>query len=277
MQKLWKQLGFTFFKADRKQWKLFRSALDKVFEKRDSLNQTHKEVLSENHKQLTEICQQVLQLCKLDDSQLKTSYADFEEIKQRWQPGTELPKAKQQQSLKNFDKACQKYQTYFSGLKTRQKKLAFRDLLHGAELLSRAEEKILESDLAEISQDDLETLEGEISQLSCDEKTTTSLDSRLQSLLCPKKNQEGLNELLALALRTEIMLGIDSPDRFKQQRMQAQLERLQQGIGQAQSNIDNGDEVLKMLNRWIAIGFIDKSERIELEARRVKIFTVANI
>lgn len=277
LQKMWKDLGFTFFKADRKQWKLFRSALDKIFEKRDSLNQSHKDQLNENHQLLAEIRQQILQLCKLEDSQLKSSYEEFERIKQSWLPETELPKAKQRQSIKAFEEACQKYQTHFSGLKTRQQKLAFEDLLRGAELLSSAEEKIIESDLAAPDQDDVVRLKEKVSQLSCDEKTKTSLDSRLKLLLSPKRNQEGLDELLELALRTEITLGIGSPERFKQQRMQAQLEQLQQGMGQAESKIDNRNEVLKMFNRWVSIGFIDKTERIELEARRVKIFAAIDL
>ncbi len=277
LQKRWKALGFTFYKADRKQWKLFRSALDKIFEKRDSLNQSHKDELNNNHQKISEISQQILQLCNLKDSQLKTSYEQYETIKQNWDPETELPKTKQKQSLMAFEKACQKYQEHFSGLKKRQQKLAVEDLLLGAELLSHAEEKILDSDLAKIGQDDLDKLKNKISQLSCDEQTKANLNFRLQSLLCPKKNQTGLNELLELILKTEIMLGINSPDCFKQQRMQAQLEQLQQGMGQAQSKIDKRDEVLKMLNGWVEIGFIDKSERVKLEARRVKIFTTVDL
>lgn len=277
LQKLWKELGFTFFKADRKQWKLFRKALDKVFEKRDSLNQSHIDELNKNHQQLIEISQQIIQLCKLDDNQLKLSREDFEKIKQSWNLETELPRAKQKQSLDTFEKACQKYQEHFAGLKDRQQKSAIDDLLLGAELLCRAEEKLIDSGLTQIDQDDLENLKGKISKLSCDNQGRTSLDNRLHSLLSPQKNQAGLSQLLELALNAEIMLNLDSPDGFKQQRMQIQLEQLQQGLGQTQAKINKRDEVLKMFNRWVSIGFIDKSGRIELESRRAKIFSKADL
>jgi len=277
LQKLWKELGFTFFKADRKQWKLFRSAVDKVFEKKDSLNQSHKDELNRNLQQLVEFTQQILQLCDLEDSQLKASYETFENIKQSWSSETELPKGKQNQSLVAFEKACQKYREHFAGLKDRQQKSAMDDLLLGAELLSRAEEKLLDSGQVEIVQDDLENLKGKISTLSCDKKAKSSLNVRLKALLSPQENQAGLSQLLELTINAEIMLNLDSPDNCKQQRMQIQLEQLQQGLGQTQAKINKQDEVLKMFNRWVAIGFIHKSDRIELESRRAKIFAAVGL
>ncbi len=277
LQKLWKDLGLTFFKADRKQWKLFRSALDKVFEKRDSLNQSHKKELLENQQKLARISQQILQLCELEDRQLKTSYEQFETIKQSWRPETELPRANQKQILAAFEKACQKYQEHFSGLKGRQKKSDIEALLIGVELLFRAEEKLMDSDLAEINQDDLEQLKGKLSELSWNEQAINSLDSRLQLLLAPKKDQAGLSQLLELALNAEIMLGIDSPSDFKQQRMNIQLEQLQQGLGQSHSKVDKREEVLKMFSCWATIGFIDKHDRIALETRRAKIFAAVDL
>lgn len=274
LQKLWKEIGFTFFKADRKQWKIFRGVLDKIFEKRDSLNKSHKEELQKNLQTIAEISQKILRLCELNDHQLKSSYEEFETIKQSWQIETELPKAKQRQALLTFEKACQKYQEHFSGLKERQQKSALENLLLGAELLSDAEEKILNPDTDKI---DLEKLKEKVTELFCDNKGVTLLNTRLEKLTSEQENQTGLKRLLELAIDTEILLGIDSPKRFKQQRMQTQLEQLQQGIGQAQANVNKRQEVLNFIHSWVAIGFIGKADRLELEARRAKIFDAVGL
>jgi len=289
LQKQWKELGLTYYKADREQWKLFREAIDKIFTKRDSLKKQFKSKLLTNQKKLKELTDQIEQLCKIDDEHLKQSYQQFEELKQRWSHDTELPRASAQSLLKGFENSCTKYQQHYAGLAQRKKQSAFKSLQIGAALLNSAEEALLQGEPSKIDESDLESksaqLKNELSQLKCDENGKILLENRLSHILnssMPLKdkmmeNQSGLLQLQELVLSMEILLAIDSPVSCKEQRMTIQLEQLQKGLGASRPEIDKSKQVLKMFSTWVSIGFINQADRAELEIRKENIFAVVGL
>jgi len=289
LQKQWKELGLTYYKADQKQWKLFREAIDKVFAKRDSLKKQFQNELLNNQKKLKELTNQIYQLCKIDDEQLKQNYQQFEELKQSWAHDTELPRASAQSLLKAFENSCNKYQQHYAGLSQRIKQSALKSLRMGAALLNSAEEALLQGKPSKIDESELELkleqLKNELSQLKCDENGKTLLENRLSHVLNSSiglkdkiiENQSGLVQLQELALSMEILLAIDSPVSCKEQRMTIQLEQLQKGIGANRPEINQSKEVLKMFNSWVSVGFINQADRAELEIRREKIFAAVGL
>ncbi|MFT6732026.1 MAG: exonuclease SbcC [Polaribacter sp.] len=280
LQKQWKQLGLTFYKAEHEQWRLFRSAIDKVFAKRDSLKKQFKSDLQSNLEKLKDITNQIEELCKKDDEHLKASFEQFENLKQSWSFDTELPRSISQSLLKAFEKSCNQYRDHYAGINQRQEKLALSSFLKGVEVIRVVEEKWLQANTTTIQKSDLEQLQNELSQLRCDEKGRALLDQRFSHIKAndaPMENQTGLKQLQNLALSMEILLAIDSPESCKEQRMSIQLEQLQKGIGTSRPSTNNLKEVLKMFNTWVTIGFINQTERAELESRRIKIFTVVGL
>ena len=280
LQKQWKEIGITYYKADRDQWKLFREAIDNVFSKRDSLKKQFKNELQINQRELKELTGQIDQLCKMDDEALKQSYPQFEELKQRWGYGTELPRASAQTLLKAFENSCNQYQQHFAGLPQRIKKSSFNALLTGANLLNSAEEHILQGGSKADDELFLQTLTNKISELKCDEPSLALLKKRLADVSLSKEskeNQSGLLQLQDLALSTEILLAIESPESCKQQRMAIQLEQLQKGIGTSLAEVNKAKEVLAMFNTWVTVGFISSNERQKLETRRARIFTAVEL
>jgi len=287
LQKQWKELGLTYYKADREQWQLFRETIDKVFAKRNSLKKQFKNDLLTNQKKLKELTNQIEQLCKIDDEHLKQSYQQFEELKQSWSHDTELPRASAQSLLRGFENSCNKYQQHYTGLGQRIKQSAFRSLRIGAALLNSAEEALLQRKSSKIDESDfeLEQLKNELSQLKCDENGKILLENRLSHVLNSSlglkdeimENQSGLVQLKELALSMEILLVIDSPASCKEQRMAIQLEQLQKGIGTNRPETNKSNEVLKMFSTWVSVGFINQAERAELEIRRENIFTAAGL
>lgn len=280
LQKQWKELGLTFYKADREQWLLFREAIDKVFAKRDSQKKEFKNELKSNQVELKNITKEIGVLCELDDKDLKQSYSKFEELKNSWTHDKELPKATAQSILNSFNSSCSRYQEHYAGLTTRQKQTAFEALLAGAKLMQAVEEKLLESQLSNVAESELEQLKTALSQLDCDDKGKRIIDSRfnrITSSIPARENHAGLERLLTMALNTEILLSIDSPESLKEQRVAIQLEQLQKGFGTTRADIDNKKEVLKMYESWLSIGFIKKTDRTQLEDRRVKIFKAVGL
>jgi len=280
LQKQWKELGLTFYKADREQWTLFRQAIDKVFARRDSLKKQFKNELQNNQKKIKELTNQIEQLCLLDDESLKKSSQKFEELRQSWSNDTELPRASAPLLLRAFENGCYKYQQHYAGIGHRANQSAFSSLLNGAALLNSLEEELLQGEASKNDESNLERLKNKLSQLKCDENGKTILENRFNNIKLIEEvveNEQGLLQLKNLALSMEILLSIDSPESVKEQRMEIQLEQLQKGIGATRPDIDKQKEVLNMFNTWVTIGFISQVDRNELESRRAKIFAVAGL
>ncbi|MCP3674853.1 MAG: DUF349 domain-containing protein, partial [Gammaproteobacteria bacterium] len=277
LQKQWKELGATFFKADREQWQKFRSEIDKVFAKRDEENKSQRKELQENQSQLKALTQQINQLCQIDDSQLKQSYEEFEKLRDSWSTETELPRSSERSVVAAFDKACSKYTEHYSGLGQRLKKEKLKSSLKAFELLQQAEEQLLDGG----HKDQIITeLQQQISELTLDEKSNSLITARLQPLLNSEEiseNEAGLLQLNSLALDAEILLSTESPENCKKQRMALQLKQLQQGLGSSLSDSEKQTEALKILEPWTTIGLISQSHRSELEQRKTKILKAVGL
>lgn len=274
LQKEWKELGLTFFKADREQWQLFREALDKVFAKRDQLKQSHRQELADNQQKLVLITQEILQSCELDDVQLKQSFEQFEALKQEGSNQLELPRKTANKVLAEFNKACERYQNHYAGLETRLQNHAFNSAVELMQQLQQAEEKVLQSEAI-----DAELLQQSIDNNGCQDSLKKLFQKRLENLLAitsAEENVAGLQQLQDRLLKMEIRLGIDSPEIYKQQRMALQLEQLQKGLGKA-AQFDNHQAVIKMFNFWVTVGLISEKNRHELEERRVKLFSAVGL
>ncbi|PHS19535.1 MAG: hypothetical protein COA86_04455 [Kangiella sp.] len=280
LQRQWKDLGITFYKKEREQWLLFRGAIDRVFTKRDMLKKEFKSELKNNQEELKNTTKEIDLFRDLDDELLKQSYSKFEELKNSWTTQKELPRASAQALLNAFANACSRYQEYYAGLASRQKQTAFNSLLKGGNLLQDMEEKLLNDQSSKVDENQLENLKSALSKLKYDVNGKHIIDKRLGQIglnVPAIENNGGLKQLQSLALDTEILLSIDSPENCKEQRVAIQLERLQNRFGAAQVEIDKKKEVLNMLNEWVTVGFINPDDRVQLESRRAKIFSAVEL
>ena len=280
LQQQWKTAGITFFKADREQWQLFRNAIDQIFTKRDQAQRSHASGLRDGADRLIDLNNKIEQLCKLPDSNLKASYTDFQQLRQSWDADTELPHDSAKKLLQRFDKSCDKYRKHYAGLSKRLQRDAHIALIRGAEMLADAEADFLTSSDASIDEEVLEPLREAIAKLQCSTQGRTRLSKRLDQLAqcnSPQVNQAGTEELQNLALKNEILLGIESPKSFSSQRMSLQLERLKNGLGSAISSSNHRAKVLESFDVWITVGFLPESSRQPLEERRRKIFKAVGL
>jgi hypothetical protein len=277
LQKQWKTIGITFFKADREKWQQFRSVLDKVFEKRDSIKNSFKAELKVNQQELESITQEIIQLKKLDDNQLKASYDEFIELKQSWSHDAELPRASAKKVQENFENACSEYQAHYAGLNDRLSVKRLKAIFQCMSKIEKIEEKLITEHTA-ITDEELAALNKEFELLADNQKLKVIFKERIETLSKGSVfnvNSDGLVTLQALALDAEITLGISSPEEFKSQRMALQLKQLENGIGQNSADVDKQKIVWDMFHCWLKIGFIDKESRQQLETRRSNIFKSA--
>ena len=265
LQKQWKQVGMTFYKADREQWKLFRTALDKLFNKRNDQRQAFLSSLQDNQQKLENLTKAINELCALDDDSLKENHEKYRQLKLSWNADDKLPKAKASKILASFHNACERFENHFAGLGERQRVRQLKSLINGIDQLADAEEMRIEG----IEFDQNKLIES-ITACPCDSVGKNLLKQRLNRLLdstTAEINQSGIGEVERLALEGEILAGIDSPEKYKEARMELQLKSLQQGLGKI--SIGNTNEQLgKIIQSWMSIGFIPKEQRLLLDVRR---------
>lgn len=260
LQQEWKELGFTFYKADKAQWQLFRKALDVVFAKRDQEKQAFFEELNANKASIEQITKQIKALVQLEDTELKSSFEEFDSLRQSWDRKTGLPRNKSNQLNREFQKACDDYLNHFNGLENRL-------LQQNLSEISDIENKLVEWEFNEANNatQELETL---VQQSRLTEKVKSILGVRING----ESTDSSSEELQKLILRAEILVGAESPEEYKQQRMAMQLEQLQQGIAAKDSASRLQKQVLDIYYSWLGLKQESLAEYQQLKPRLEKVF-----
>lgn len=260
LQQEWKELGLTFYKADKAQWQLFRKALDNVFAKRDQEKQAFVEELNSNKTKIEEVTKQIKALVKLDDNTLKNSFEEFDSLRQSWDRKTELPRNKSNQLNREFQKACDDYLNHFNGL---EKRLLQQSLSETSDIENKLVE--WEFDDANNATEDLDTI---VQQSRLTEKVKSIFGVRIKGESADSSSEE----LQKLILRAEILVGVESPEEYKQQRMAMQLEQLQQGITARDSDSRLQKQVLDIYYSWLGLRQESLEEYQQLKPRLEKVF-----
>ncbi|TQV89174.1 DUF349 domain-containing protein [Aliikangiella coralliicola] len=274
LQQEWKNLGITFFKADREQWHQFRKAIDQIFAQRDEQKQAFKNELKSSEQKIKSLTTQIRSLSELEDSELNQKLEEFDSLRQQWDKQIELPRNSAKKLINEFEKACQHFRDRYSGIGERQLKKRLKAIKDGALLLQQAEETLLEKQAVDIT-----FIEEQLAQLPIDEKGKRVLEPRLQHLKTAindnefSENISGVTELEKLALEAEILSETESPESFKNERMALQLQRLQEGLTSRLSQDELNQELHKMFYQWASYGFIQSAARTIINQRFDKIFT----
>ncbi len=275
LQQQWSQCGLTFVKSDREQWSLFRAEIDNVFARRKENKQEHLNQLQLNYSQMVQVVEKIQQLTQLDDELLQPSYTDYKTLREQWSDELELPKNKTRALSGEFRKVCDSYEKNYAGLESRRQKRVLEATYQLVNQVEKIEEDFLSGksiDLSDITK-------------KCEEGTFYAESGQiLLQRLSALKNPEGLpmsdvnrQALENLVLKAEIMLGLESPEKWKSQRMKMQLEKLQQGLVSQQEEKNLREAALKFYQNWIAIGLINAEERKELGIRLKSVLKKAGL
>ncbi|MCW9016687.1 MAG: DUF349 domain-containing protein [Kangiellaceae bacterium] len=227
LQQDWKQLGITFYKADKEEWKNFRKALDQVFNRRDEEKQAFKSKLTSNKELLLELINKINALSALEDKQLKKTSQEYNGVIEQFDKSMELPRKDAKDLLRKYEQAQNNYQTAFQGISQRQRVREIKSILDFDLQLHQLEQKRTSGGLEGIEQ-----IAEALSELNCSSNIRDILRKRIDlSQQAPSIESDA--ELNRILLDAEIALGISSPGEFKQERMTRQLEILEKGIGTA--------------------------------------------
>ena len=270
LQHQWKELGITFFKADKEQWQAFRASVDALFSKREEEKQAFKTNLKSNEDALVSVTEQIEQLSKLQDAELKQSSEQFETLVKSWDKSKELPRAHAKKLIQGFDAACEKYRVQFAGISSREKRDKMLSLHSCVAELEKAEVALLNN-----STPDLDLIKSLIEKSSFDASFKDIVQTRLNNLASTglaEVNLDGTKRLEMIVLQAEILAELDSPKECKQARMALQLEQLRTEIGVHHSPKNKQEEVLKLFKKWLSEGFVEQSSRESLNMRLASVF-----
>ena len=279
LQQKWKELGPTSFKEDKKYWEIFRSACDKIFEKRNQESSEHNQKLEKNGKILSQLLTSLEKIFSLNDVDFRKSRNDYQVIAQEFTTSLN-PQFKKSRTrfLDQFNGLKRKIDSRFKSLPDKKRQLLIESLTSKSNFL-----KAIESELLLAANDEQfiiykNSVDTEIwNKLeSCKlSEYDDSLQARLDQVL-NTKNQSDFRTLLvesetkvrALCIELEIRANIDTPKDDQALRMQIQLDQLKNGFGKMKpDNKENIRYAQEAELKNYCLGPLKEPEETELTQR----------
>ena len=226
LQQQWKDVGITPRNADQKLWKQFRQACDAVFNRLEQERAERKARIDNVVQQAEELLAEAEALVQPD-----TDYHDARSRLSELEQGfaeLELPKSAHQRIRKGFGRVNDTLSNIQQAQQTAAEKARWQGLIDRLQALASGDENQWQqaSDLP--SGYSLAAFEQ-----AWDKRSDDNSDSAEATDLC---------------IQLEILAGIDSPATDKARRMELQVQRLAQGMGQA-TDLDN--ERVQLVGQWL--------------------------
>lgn len=263
LQAQWQEVGLTPRAVDQKLWQNFRTACNKVFERRSEQSSAFKAELQEHKQQALKLIEQVKSLCSTESKELASKRDEVEQVKQAFEALGALPKVEQKQIQSDFSKQVDCFYQALKNQQSSEKNKKWQDFFLLGESISAYELAMAAKDAKVV--DELEQkIEQKIATLeNWPSGGEAVIRERLANSKAQSKEQQSDNEksLRTLCIRMEILKDKASPAEDQALRMEYQVERLQQGIGQA---IDDED-TLKL--EWLKVAAVDSKIYKELYQR----------
>lgn len=217
----WQQIGITWRKQHQELWKGFRAALDALYERRNQERQVVIEERDGNIASARAICTRIRELADQGDDQLLRCRDEFERQKQLFHDLGALPKQEFSAIQRQFNDACDHFETRVDGIGERSEKQSLDDmkeLIARCELTERKEQHQAEMWLQ-----------------------PTSVPDSWWARILPRLNNEDLRSaderrkaLQLMCIQAEIAAELETPAEDQALRMEFQMQRLAAGLGKKQ-------------------------------------------
>ncbi len=252
----WRPLVSASKQEERLLWKQFKAATDAVFARRTAVHESEQQQQQANTSAKTAICEKLQQLITTEHENWSAARSERDQLIDEWK--TIGPASRQQyKSLQQkFNQLTRAFDAAETAASIRQERNHLELLLQKAELCDRMEQQLCSQDA------DITTLSEQWSALPA---LQTAIESRMQrrcqhiidaasngsdaiEQLCAQRSGN-LQHSLQLCLEMEVLLDIDSPEAFHEQRRQWQLTHLSSamtgGLAQNGSSSKNARQLLE--------------------------------
>lgn len=266
LQAQWKAVGVVRRRDDQKLWKLFRGQCDAIFDKRKQQSDEFKAELNA-HKLIAEnLIEQVEALSSLQGDELLSSKPTLQSLKTQFAAVGALPRASSLAIEKRFQNAVQQFDSCYLIEKNAKQEARWLQLFELSQRIAECE--FLQCSGSD-NQAQILTVSDMLDSVDAISEGKKVLAQRMASIALPFDEVKVELQLRQLCIRMEIVADIASPESDQALRMAYQVDRLQQGLGQA--NQPTIDQVESLVFVWLA----ERSIQPALYEALIKRFMIA--
>jgi exonuclease SbcC len=221
-------------KDEQKLWERFRAACDGVFEKKRGFAESADQQRQQNLEAKLAICQQLVKEETTDQASIRRA---IDKANADWRAIGHVPRAQEQKIDKDFQEQIQRLQDAIEQLQSQVRQQKLQQFLAGLSLCQQLESAV-ESEhnwseqVASVVKR-WQELELGSAKLNSVLKTRFQFVSQISTESieqCRQQLQENGKQWDAACLHLEILLGVDSPAALSAERLQKQIEVLQQAL-----------------------------------------------
>lgn len=260
LQSQWKSIGKSWQREDHQLWQEFRKHCDAVFAKRNEWFEAAKEQRKATTAKAEDIIASLNHYTTQTPEQLNSANNDIEALKAEFN-ALDLPKETSKALQHKFSETLNAIAAARDIARHQAEAQRWTDLFAILDSIRRYELAVIEgSDSASLAAQKAE-VENRISAVSrWPAGTLSAVQQRLTKAdLMQKADQENNSVALrTLTIRAEILAGLPSPESDKSLRMNYQVQQLQQGMGQRESQFE------PLLLEWISLGGVPNDPYLAL-------------
>ena len=262
LQAQWKITGTALRKDEQVLWRTFRKGCDAIFEKRQQHADAFKAGLAANKNTALALLQEVEGLLKLSGNALLDARARVTECQKTFQALGDLPRADAQGLGQGFRQSVEQFDRQVSTQLQRAKEQVWLDCLLASDKI-RLYQLSEHSDAAVALEQAARAYIAEIEQWP--KNGLKALEEKMARGAGETTQDENEIALKNICIRAEILCDRPTPDADKALRMQFQMSRLQQGLGQKLP--DKKADLDAMVFEWVAVGPVSTAIYEPLAAR----------
>ncbi|PUA30595.1 MAG: hypothetical protein B0W54_08980 [Cellvibrio sp. 79] len=263
LQNQWKTIGKSWPREDHQLWQEFRKHCDAVFAKRSELFEAAKEQRQATVAKAETIIEQLNGFAAQTLEQINNAKDEIETLKNEF-IALELPKEVVKPLQQKFSNSLNAIAAKRDDARLQAEAQRWTDLFGVLVAIRDYEQAVIEkADVDSLSNQKTE-LENRIANITrWPSGTLSAVQQRLAKAdtIDSKDQEHNSNLLRLLTIRAEIFAGQESPESDKAVRMSYQVQQLQQGLGQRDSQFD------PLLIEWIGLGGVPAEIYTSLFAR----------
>lgn len=251
LQARWKQVGPASRRDEQALWKTFRKGCDAIFEKRQQQTDEFKAELDANSNAARALQHEVAGLLELSGRALLDARTRVAECQQAYKVVGDLPRAKANRLNQDFYRSIEQFENKVSEQLKTAKEQVWLDFLAASDKI-RLYQIAENAETAVVLEQEARAFIASVEQWP--KNGLTALEQKMAQGTCDVTQEENEQSLKRLCIRAEILCDRPTPDEDKSLRMQYQVSRLEQGLGQ--KTPDRNTELNAMKFEWVAVGSV---------------------
>ena len=249
LQAQWKLAGAALRKDEQVLWKTFRKGCDAIFEKRRQQTKEYKAELDVNKKAALALLDEVEGLMELSGTALLDARARVAECQAEYKAVGSLPRAKENSLNRDFYKSVEQFSDKVARQLEASKEQVWLNFLTAADKI-RLYQIAESAATAAVLEQEAKAYMSSVEQWP--KNGLAALERKMAQGAGDATQEENEQALKTFCIRAEILSDRSTPDEDKSLRMQYQMSRLEQGLGQKMP--DKNVEMNAMVFEWAEVG-----------------------